>query len=122
MKARSSNASRTTAEATKSRRNIEASYEGMQQMLSDLRFKWVLDMSAPSIGLSGIKQDLLKAINNEIFSVRGEEMNQVSIFMAERCGLDDSHANTLGSMMSKNSLSAFSVAYNNLGHLFSCNS
>ncbi len=99
-------------------KNIDVSSEGMQQLLLDLRYKWVLDMSAPSLGVRSIKQDLLKAVNNEIFSVRGVESNQVTIFMAERCDLEDSHAITLGSMMSKNNLSAFSVAYNNLGPSF----
>ena len=100
------------------KKTIEISSEGMQKLLLDLQYKWVLDLSSPSLGITTVKQELLKAVNNEIFSIRGAEANQISIMMADRCYLDEAMAVTLGSIMSKNNLQALSVAHNYLGPAF----
>lgn len=105
---------------SKKMKKIEATPEGIQQMLLDLRHKWVLDLSVQHQQQQpgGIKLDLLKAINNEVFSVRGAETNAVSVFSAQRCELDDQMAVTLGSILSKNTVEAVNLSYNQLGPQF----
>lgn len=101
-------------------RKLEATPEGIRQLLMDLQYPWLLDLSQQSARLGGgsVKLDLLKAINNEVFSVRGAESNNVSIFSAQRCDIDDHMAVTLGSMLSKNTLEAVNLSYNQLGAQF----
>lgn len=105
---------------TVKKKTIEATPEGIQQVLMDLRHKWVLDLSLEHQQQQpgGIRLDLLKAINNEVFSVRGAESNSVSIFSAQRCELDDHMAVTLGSILSKNTVEAVNLSYNHLGPQF----
>jgi hypothetical protein len=111
-------ASTNDGDSTVLMKKVDATPEGMQQLLLSLKHKWMLELSPSLIVGDAVKVDLLKAVNNEVFSIRASDKNSVSVFAAERCDLDDHMAVTLGSILSKNVVESVNLSYNHLGPSF----
>ena len=111
----SSSSSSSSPSTTTTTTTSVNSAQSLQLLLSELKYPWVLDVNGRLV-----EPALLHQIQKEVFNTRGTT-SAVSTVLMSRSGLNDDCASGLGVILSRPSLLAADLSFNNLGAAFQVN-